>query len=84
MTNSLKMCAKQCEPITPICVQLLFDCKTFFFMFLNHEFIEIAQIIELKLDPFDLKLLEAPLSRNAKLFTQRTLVIFLIKKITKK
>lgn len=77
MATNLKLCCTQCLKTTnSICFQLLFDCKTFFLMFLNHEFIEAAQIIESKLNVIDLKLLEVSLNQNAKLFVQRTFVIF--------
>lgn len=59
-----------------ICTQLLFDCKCLFIMFRKKEFVEVEQIIEKKLDPFIFKLISTPISRNAKLFAQRTSVNF--------
>lgn len=79
MASNLKLCAEQCFTVaTPICTQLLFDCKALFRMFLSHEFIEAAHLVEAKLDSFDVKVLDAPLSRNAKLFAQRTLVFLIL------
>lgn len=74
LSAALQRCASQCSAAQVICAQLLFDCKALFLMFLDKAFIETAKALEAKLDPFELSVLSAPLSKNAKLFVQRTSV----------
>uniref|UniRef100_A0A914D002 Conserved oligomeric Golgi complex subunit 1 n=1 Tax=Acrobeloides nanus TaxID=290746 RepID=A0A914D002_9BILA len=76
LSEILKTCADDCFVTPLVCTQLLFDAKALFLMFPNKQFIEAATILEAKIDPFDLKILSTPLSRNAKLFTQRTYMLF--------
>lgn len=74
LSKNLKKCAEECISSPLICTQLLFDCKTLFIMFRKKRFAEAEKIIESKLDPFILELISTPISRNAKLFAQRTSV----------
>jgi hypothetical protein len=76
LAKTLKNCANNCSNAPSICTQLLFDCKTLFLMFLHKDFMEAANVLESKLDPFDLSVVSTPLSRNAKLFVQRTAMLF--------
>jgi hypothetical protein len=75
LCQSLMECAERCAPIPVICTQLLLDCKALFQMFPDKQFLDAAQLIEAKLDPIELSVLQEPLARNAKLFAQRTSVI---------
>ena len=43
-------------------------------MFMDKGFVEAAEIIESKLDPFNKAVLTDPLTKNAKIFVQRTSV----------
>lgn len=42
----------------------------------NKGFVEAAETLQAKIDPFELKLLSTPLSRNTKLFAARSTVSF--------
>uniref|UniRef100_A0A914Y702 Conserved oligomeric Golgi complex subunit 1 n=1 Tax=Panagrolaimus superbus TaxID=310955 RepID=A0A914Y702_9BILA len=76
LSKSLIETASACSAVSVICTQILFDCKSLFFMFLDKGFVEAASIIENKLDPFNKAVLTEPLSKNAKIFVQRTSMLF--------
>ncbi|KAL7074456.1 hypothetical protein ACQ4LE_006836 [Meloidogyne hapla] len=75
-TLILQQCSNNCVSIPAICVQLIFDCKAFFQMFPDKQFLEISKQIETKMDPIEMNILQEPLLRNAKLFAQRTAMMF--------
>nr|CAD2127890.1 unnamed protein product [Meloidogyne enterolobii] len=75
-TLILQQCLNNCASIPAICVQLIFDCKAFFQMFPDKQFLEISKQIESKMDPIEMNILQEPLLRNAKLFAQRTAMMF--------
>uniref|UniRef100_A0A915EJ09 Conserved oligomeric Golgi complex subunit 1 n=1 Tax=Ditylenchus dipsaci TaxID=166011 RepID=A0A915EJ09_9BILA len=77
LSSNLKQCAQACSSAPLICTQLLFDCRALFLMFpVNKGFIEAAEMLQAKIDPFELKLVSTPISKNAKLFAQRTTMVF--------
>uniref|UniRef100_A0A914N723 Uncharacterized protein n=1 Tax=Meloidogyne incognita TaxID=6306 RepID=A0A914N723_MELIC len=45
-------------------------------MFPDKQFLEISKQIESKMDPIEMNILQEPLLRNAKLFAQRTAMMF--------
>uniref|UniRef100_A0AC34QBC3 Uncharacterized protein n=1 Tax=Panagrolaimus sp. JU765 TaxID=591449 RepID=A0AC34QBC3_9BILA len=76
LSKSMIETAKSCCSSTPVCTQVQFDAKILFFMFLNKDFMEAVQIVEEKMDPITRTILAEPLTKNAKLFVQRTTLLF--------
>lgn len=78
LSKSMVETAKSCCTSIPVCTQVQFDAKILFFMFVNKDFMEAVQIVEEKMDPITRTILAEPLTKNAKLFVQRTTVSFFI------
>ncbi|KAL3100995.1 hypothetical protein niasHS_001455 [Heterodera schachtii] len=76
LAQLLCQCTENCAPIPQIHTQLLLDAKTLFLMFSDKCFLDIVHQLETKMDPIELNVLQAPIARNAKLFAQRTAMLF--------
>lgn len=74
LSKSMIDTAKACSSTVSICLQVIFDAKALFFMFVNKDFMEAIEIAEEKLDPITKAVMDEAISKNAKLFVQRTAV----------
>uniref|UniRef100_A0A7E4UPL7 Conserved oligomeric Golgi complex subunit 1 n=1 Tax=Panagrellus redivivus TaxID=6233 RepID=A0A7E4UPL7_PANRE len=72
----IEAATKAATDVPMILAQVLFDAKTLFFMFMDPGLLEAVKIVEEKLDPINRAVLVEPLTKNAKLYVQRTTMLF--------